>query len=116
MLQVKTRSILRASALQPWEGVSVPRLTLALFLLAQVLDGIFTYVAVSALGTHVEANSLLATWMHLVGPATALIGAKMAASLCGLLLYSRGVHRGLMVLTLFYVFAAIGPWLIFYGS
>jgi uncharacterized membrane protein len=116
MPRLKTASILRASALQPWDGVSIPRLTLALFLLAQALDGIFTYVAVSALGTHVEANSLLATWMHLVGPAPALVGAKMAASLCGLLLYFRGIHRGLLVLTIFYVVAAIGPWLIFYRS
>jgi uncharacterized membrane protein len=97
-------------------GVSAPRLTLALFLVAQAYDGIFTYVAVGVLGPGIEANTLLATWMTLVGPGAALVSAKTAACLCGLLLYSRGIHRGLFVLTLFYLFAAIGPWLIFYRS
>ena len=96
--------------------MSASRLTLALFLVAQAYDGIFTYVAVGVLGPGVEANSLLATWMMLVGPAAALVSAKTAASLCGLLLYTRGIHRGLFVLTLFYLVAAIGPWLIFYRS
>jgi hypothetical protein len=82
----------------------------------QGFDGIFTYVAVGALGPSVEGNALLATWITLVGPATALLCAKAAASLCGILLYARGVHRGLMVLTLLYLLAAIGPWLIFYRS
>jgi hypothetical protein len=97
-------------------AVSASRLTLALFLVAQVYDGIFTYVAVGVLGTGIEANTVLATWMQLVGPGAALLGAKTAACLCGLLLYSRGIHRGLLVLTIFYAVAAIGPWLIFYRS
>jgi hypothetical protein len=95
-------------------GVSAPRLTLALFLVAQVFDGIFTYVAVGAHGAAVEGNAILATWITLVGPAAALLGAKAAASLCGVLLYNRGVHRGLMILTALYLLAAIGPWLLFF--
>ena len=96
--------------------VSVPRLTLALFLVAQVFDGIFTYVAIGIHGPAVEGNALLATWIVLVGPAVALVGAKTAASLCGLLLYFRGVHRGLLIMTILYAVAAIGPWLLFYRS
>ena len=97
-------------------GVSAPRLTLAVFLIAQIFDGVFTYVAVNALGTAIEGNTLLALWMGMVGPAAALLGAKGAASICGVLLYVRGVHRGLLLLTLLYLIAAIGPWLFFYRT
>ena len=96
--------------------MSAPRLTLAIFLVAQLFDGLFTYVAVDALGPAIEGNTLLALWMGLVGPAAALLGAKGAASICGVLLYVRGVHRGLLLLTLLYLIAAIGPWLIFYRT
>ena len=96
--------------------VSAPRLTLALFLVAQLFDGLLTYFAVGALGPDVEGNALLATWITMVGPAAALVGAKGAASLCGVLLYARGVHRGLMLLTFLYLVAAIGPWLVFYQT
>lgn len=96
--------------------MSVPRLTLALFLVAQAFDGLFTYVAVGAMGPSVEGNALLAIWIELVGPGAALLGAKGAASLCGVLLYARGVHKGLMLLTLLYLLVAIGPWLIFYQT
>lgn len=100
----------------PLSGVSVPRLTLALFIVAQAFDGIFTYVAIGAHGPAIEGNLLLATWIALVGPAAALLGAKTAASLCGVLLYVRGVHRGLMVMTILYAVAAIGPWLLFFRT
>jgi hypothetical protein len=97
-------------------SVSVPRLTLALFIVAQAFDGIFTYVAIAIHGPTVEGNFLLAAWIALVGPAAALLIAKTAASLCGVLLYVRGVHRGLLVMTILYAVAAIGPWLIFYRT
>ena len=97
-------------------GVSVPRLTLALFLVAQVFDGIFTYVAIGIHGPEVEGNALLAAWIVLVGPAAALIAAKTAASLCGVLLYVRGIHRGLLIMTILYAVAAIGPWMLFYQN
>ena len=96
--------------------MSAPRLTLAVFLVTQLFDGLFTYVAVVALGPGIEGNTLLAIWIGMVGAAPALLGAKGAASICGVLLYSRGVHRGLMWLTLLYLVAAIGPWLIFYST
>lgn len=99
-----------------YDRVSASRLTLALFLVAQVYDGLFTYIAVGIHGPAVEGNTLLATWILLVGPGAALFGAKVAASLCGLVLYARGVHRGLLALTILYALAAIGPWVIFYRS
>lgn len=93
-----------------------PRLVLLLFLVAQGWDGIFTYVAVGAHGLAAEGNVLLATWMALVGPAPALLVAKLGASLGGILLYAHGVHRALAGLTMLYGVAAIGPWLVIFHT
>ena len=89
----------------------VSRVMLLLFLTAQGFDGLFTYTAVQAYGLHAEGNILIATWMALVGPAAALFGAKAVAGACGVLLYARGLHRTLSLLTMVYLVAAIGPWL-----
>jgi hypothetical protein len=91
------------------------RLVLLLFLAAQVCDGLFTYMAVSAFGLAAEGNLLLATWIALVGPAPALLGAKLLAAGCGVLLYVQGVHRALAVLTAIYAFGAVGPWMLVLG-
>lgn len=91
------------------------RLVLLLFLLAQICDGLFTYVAVSTFGPAAEGNVLLVTWMGLVGPAPALLAAKMLAAGCGVLLYVKGVHRTLAVLTAIYAVGAIGPWILVLG-
>jgi hypothetical protein len=88
------------------------RVILLLFLAAQAFDGVFTYAAVQAHGLSAEGNVLLATWMALVGPAPALVGAKMLAGACGILLYLKGVHKTLAVLTAFYALGAVGPWLV----
>ena len=88
------------------------RLTLWLFLLAQTFDGLFTYAAVRSYGVIAEGNVLVATWITLVGPGAALMGAKSLAGACGVFLYQVG-HRGiLLALTVVYAIAAIGPWLI----
>jgi hypothetical protein len=87
------------------------RVMLLLFLTAQGFDGLFTYTAVHAYGLHAEGNILIATWIGLVGPAAALFGAKAVAAACGLLLYARGMHRTLSLLTVLYLFGAIGPWM-----
>jgi len=91
------------------------RLVLLLFLLAQVCDGLFTYAAVSAFGTEAEGNVLLATWIALIGPAPALVGAKLLAAGCGILLYVKGVHKTLALLTAFYAVGAVGPWVLVLG-
>ena len=87
------------------------RAVLMLFLAAQACDGVFTYAAVSAYGLAAEGNQLLATWMALVGPAPALVGAKTLAAACGVLLYIKGIHRTLAVLTVLYTVGAVGPWI-----
>jgi hypothetical protein len=88
------------------------RVMLLLFLAAQAFDGLFTYVAVHAYGLHAEGNLLISTWMAMVGPTAALFGAKTVAGACGILLYLRGMHRTLALLTMFYGFGAVGPWLL----
>jgi len=92
----------------------LPRLVLLLFLVAQLWDGIFTYVAVDAHGLAAEGNGLLAAWMAILGPAPTLLAAKLGAAAGGVLLYVRGVHGPLAGLTVLYALAAIGPWLAIY--
>ena len=88
------------------------RVILLLFLVAQACDGLFTYAAVRTHGVSAEGNLLLATWMALVGPVAALVGAKTLAGACGILLYLKGVHKTLALLTAFYALGAVGPWLV----
>ena len=64
-----------------------------LFLLAQAADGVMTYVGVTTLGVHLEANPLLASLMAAFGQGTALTGAKLLASGLGISLHLIGTHR-----------------------
>ncbi len=92
----------------------VSRLVLLLFLAVQAFDGIFTYVAVRALGPGMESNLLLASWMAAVGPVPTLLAAKSVAAGAGLLVHRHGLHELLAGLTLVYACLAIGPWLYVY--
>jgi hypothetical protein len=93
------------------EPMASARLMLAIFVVFQISDGLLTYAAVQVFGIHAEGNPLLVTWMHLAGPAQTLFGAKLLACGCGVILYALGVSRILALLTLFYLGAAIVPWL-----
>ena len=84
---------------------------IVLFLLAQAADGVMTYVGVSTLGIHLEANPLLAALMNLFGQGTAVASAKLVAAGLGVSLHIIGVHRVLAVLTGIYMVAAVLPWL-----
>lgn len=92
------------------------RVVLLLFLVMQAWDGLFTYVAVHAYGTQAEGNFILSTWMTLVGAGPTLLVAKLIAVAGGLLLYVKGIHRTLAVLTAYYLWAAVGPWAAHYAS
>jgi hypothetical protein len=92
------------------------RLVLLLFLVAQAFDGVFTYVAVSAVGPHAESNQLLVFWMALIGAGPALFLAKSVAVAAGAFVYHRGLYGLLAGLTALYAAAAIGPWLYVYAS
>jgi len=91
--------------------MSLPRLTLLLFLALQLVDGVITYEATSLFGTVAEGNPILTTWMHLVGIAPTLIAAKLLACACGVFIYSRRSHFVLAALTVSYGFGAVLPWL-----
>jgi hypothetical protein len=85
-------------------------LALVAFLLAQCLDGVFTYVGVVAFGIGIEANPVVAGLMTHLGHGPGLLGAKMIAALLGISLHLRQVHDAVAVLTGFYIAAAIAPW------
>jgi hypothetical protein len=92
---------------------------LVLFIILQVLDGVFTFIGVSysALGMKYEANPLIAYLMIKVGTATGLMIVKVSVMLAGVFLYgSRGdklsftkvIMVVLTVLSVIYVVAIIG--------
>jgi hypothetical protein len=108
------RAIPRAAGAQVFAlhvGVISPQLTAALFLIAQVTDGVLTYAALQYFGPAAEGNPLLAIWIGLIGPGSTIVGAKMLAIGCGIILYAVALHRVLLALTIFYAAAAVGPWL-----
>ena len=81
------------------------------FLLAQFLDGLFTYIGVHTFGLTVEANPLIAGLMASVGHGTALVGAKTLAGALGVCLHLREIHSAVALLAGFYVAVAILPWI-----
>lgn len=86
-------------------------LVLAIFLIAQVLDGGLTYIGVSRFGIEAEGNTLLSTLMHAWGPAPALIAAKLFSSACGVILFAVSVYRVLAAAAGAYIGVAVFPWL-----
>jgi hypothetical protein len=91
--------------------VSLPRLTLLIFVTLQIADGAITYGAVSIFGATAEGNPILSTWMQLVGVGPTLFAAKLLACGCGLFLYHRRGHAVLAGLTVGYALGAVVPWL-----
>jgi uncharacterized membrane protein len=81
-----------------------------LFLLAQCLDGVFTYVGVASFGPTVEANPIIRVLMTTFGQGTALAVAKVIAGTLGICLHLHEIHTAVALLTGFYVAAAILPW------
>ena len=91
----------------PWREASI---VFAIFIAAQVLDGVLTYVGVSLLGIEIEANILLATWMEVIGAPAALAGAKVLACGCGCVLYCTAWHRPLAITAGLCLGVAVVPW------
>jgi uncharacterized membrane protein len=83
---------------------------IVLFLCAQAADGVMTYVGVTTLGVHIEANPLLASLMVMFGQGPAVAGAKLVAAGLGISLHLVGVHRILAILTGIYMVGAVLPW------
>jgi hypothetical protein len=87
-------------------------IVLAVFVTAQVLDGLLTGWGVLRFGTNVELNPLLTTAIHTFGLAPALVGAKAVATTCGVILYATACHRPLAITAGLYVGVAVVPWLL----
>ena len=85
-------------------------LVIVTFLLAQCLDGIFTYVGVLTYGLAVEANPIIAALIASFGCGPALAGAKIVAAALGICLHMRQIHGAVAALSAFYLAAAIVPW------
>jgi len=85
---------------------------LVVFLLAQVTDGVLTYVGVRTFGISIEGNPLIAWLMGSLGNEAGLAFAKVTAGLFGIVLHLSAVHRAVAALAGFYVAVAIVPWII----
>ena len=83
---------------------------LLVFILAQLADGVFTYIGIATFGTAVEGNPLLAWYVAMFGAGAALIGAKSVAVACASTLHLRAMHRTVGVLAVIYLAAAVLPW------
>ena len=84
-------------------------IVLVLFLCAQVLDGLFTYLGISNFGW-TEGNPLIAWYMHYFGVGLIVTAAKLLAVGCAVVLHLLAFHKMLAVLTLVYLSVAILPW------
>ena len=85
-------------------------IALVMFLLAQALDGVLTYVGVSTLGLRMEGNPFVGWLMSSMGEAAGLATAKLAAGFFGVALHLSAVHKTVALLTVFYVAVAVAPW------
>jgi hypothetical protein len=85
-------------------------IALIAFLIAQCLDGVFTYVGVMTYGLGIEANPVIAAMMASLGHGPGLFSAKIIAAVLGVGLHLREVHRAVAMLATFYFAVAVGPW------
>jgi uncharacterized membrane protein len=83
---------------------------LVLFLVAQALDGVLTYVGVTVYGVRMEGNPLIGWLMMTIGRGPALATAKLTAGFFGVALHLSAVHKAVAVLAVFYLAAAVLPW------
>lgn len=87
-------------------------LVLVAFFLLQAADGALTFIGVQRFGLSAEANVLIVTAMHTWGALPALVGAKLLAASCGLLLFAFSVHRVLAAAAGAHLAFAVIPWLV----
>ncbi len=85
-------------------------IALIAFLIAQCVDGVLTYLGVTAFGVGVEANPLVGTLMTHLGQGPGLLSAKMLAGILGICLYLNEIHGAVAMLAAFYFTVAITPW------
>ena len=83
---------------------------LVAFVIAQLCDGLITYIGVHTFGQGIEANPILSWYMVAFGAGAALFAAKGLAIACAVLLYRFAHYRTIGALTLFYYALAVQPW------
>jgi hypothetical protein len=85
-------------------------LAVVVFLLAQVSDGVLTYIGVSTYGLSIEGNPLIGWLMTAMGEGPGLAAAKVTAGFFGVALHLSAVHKAVALLAAFYIVVAIVPW------
>ena len=80
------------------------------FVIAQLCDGLLTYIGVHTFGQGIEANPILSWYIVAFGAGAALVAAKGLAIACAVLLYRFAHYRTIGALTLFYYALAVQPW------
>jgi hypothetical protein len=86
-------------------------LAVIVFLLAQVSDGVLTYIGVSTYGASIEGNPLITWLMSAMGQGPGLATAKLTAGCFGVALHLSSVHKAVALLACFYIVVAIIPWI-----
>lgn len=87
------------------------KLAIVMFVLVQCLDGISTYITVITWEIVLETNPVIFLLMSKVGVGIGLMVAKLAGIIFGIILYWRGVHNIVAMLTVFYFIVVVLPWL-----
>jgi len=85
--------------------------TLIAFVVAQLCDGVLTYIGIHTFGQGIEANPIVSWYIAALGAGVALLAAKSVAIACALLLYRFARYRTLGVLTVMYFAMAVQPWI-----
>jgi hypothetical protein len=80
------------------------------FVVAQVSDGLLTYLGIIAFGIGIEANPLVAWYAGSYGIGVSIVSIKLFAITCGAVLHLNAMHRTLSALTLVYAAVAVWPW------
>lgn len=88
-----------------------PVVVLAIFLIAQLLDGALTYIGVRQFGIEAEGNILITTLMYTWGAGPALLAAKLFSSACGVILFAISVYRVLAAAAGACIGLAVVPWM-----
>jgi Domain of unknown function (DUF5658) len=84
------------------------------FVLAQCLDGLFTYLGVSHWGLGAEGNPLVSSAVAVAGLGPGLVAVKLVAVGLGMSLHVCRVHNLLALLTAIYFGGAILPWTVMF--
>jgi len=88
------------------------KVALVFFLLMQCLDGVLTYLGVTAFGIGMEGNPIVAALMTEMGHGLGLLSAKVAAAALGVCLHLNQIHSVVALLAGFYLTAAVAPWML----